>query len=80
MSTTVTSKGQVTIPKRVRDAIGLKPGSKVSFRVDGSGGAYLKAEGKPRKSDLEKRLQKFRGSKKGKFTTDEIMRLTRGWS
>jgi antitoxin PrlF len=80
MSTTITSKGQVTIPKRVRDATGLTPGSKVTFSVDAGGRAYLKAEGKPRKSDLEKRLQKVRGSKKGQFTTDEIMRLTRGWS
>lgn len=28
---TVTSKGQVTIPKRVRDQLGLKAGSKVEF-------------------------------------------------
>jgi len=31
MSATVTSKGQVTIPKRVRDQLGLKAGSKVEF-------------------------------------------------
>jgi AbrB family looped-hinge helix DNA binding protein len=31
MSTTVTSKGQVTIPKRVRDLLGIGPGSKVDF-------------------------------------------------
>lgn len=29
--TTVTSKGQVTIPKPVRDLLGIKPGSKVDF-------------------------------------------------
>ena len=32
MQTTVTSKGQVTIPKAVRDLLGLHAGSKVSFR------------------------------------------------
>ena len=37
----VTTKGQVTIPKRVRDALGITPGSKVEFDVDG-GGARLK--------------------------------------
>ena len=33
MATTVTSKGQVTIPKRVRDALGVKAGSKVEFEL-----------------------------------------------
>ena len=31
MPTTITTKGQVTIPKAVRDFLGLKAGSKVSF-------------------------------------------------
>lgn len=32
----VTSKGQVTIPKAVRDALGIKEGDEVLFRVEGS--------------------------------------------
>ena len=36
----VTSKGQVTIPKRVRKALGITPGTKVEFDVEG-GGARL---------------------------------------
>jgi antitoxin PrlF len=36
----VTSKGQVTIPKRVRQALGITPGTKVEFDVQG-GGARL---------------------------------------
>ena len=38
MATTVTSKGQVTIPKPVRDHLGIAPGSQVEFRrvADGS--------------------------------------------
>ncbi|TLY86422.1 MAG: AbrB/MazE/SpoVT family DNA-binding domain-containing protein, partial [Gammaproteobacteria bacterium] len=31
MPTTVTSKGQVTVPKSVRDYLGLKAGSAVAF-------------------------------------------------
>jgi len=32
----VTSKGQVTVPKAVRDALGIKEGDKVVFRVEGN--------------------------------------------
>ncbi|HYW64197.1 MAG TPA: AbrB/MazE/SpoVT family DNA-binding domain-containing protein, partial [Bradyrhizobium sp.] len=32
MTPTVTKKGQVTIPKPVRDHLGIRPGSKVAFR------------------------------------------------
>ena len=34
-TTTLTSKGQVTLPKAVRDRLGLKPGDKLSCRVAG---------------------------------------------
>ena len=37
----VTREGQVTIPKRVRQALGITPGSKVEFDLEG-GGARLK--------------------------------------
>ena len=33
--TSVTSKGQVTIPKAVRQQLGIRKGSKVSFKVIG---------------------------------------------
>ena len=36
-SSTVTSKGQTTIPKSVRDALSLKPGSSVSFEIGPDG-------------------------------------------
>jgi antitoxin PrlF len=31
----VTSKGQVTVPKAVRDALGIEEGDEVYFRVEG---------------------------------------------
>ena len=34
-SAKVTAKGQITIPKAVRDALGLGTGDSVLFRVDG---------------------------------------------
>jgi AbrB family looped-hinge helix DNA binding protein len=39
MATTLTSKGQVTIPKRIRDAMHLVPGAPVEFSVNGMPGA-----------------------------------------
>jgi AbrB family looped-hinge helix DNA binding protein len=39
--TTVTSKGQVTIPKEVRDAVGIKPHDRIDFVVE-DGYATLK--------------------------------------
>jgi len=32
MSTTVSSPGQITIPKRVRDLLGIVPGSMIDFQ------------------------------------------------
>ena len=32
----VTSKGQVTVPKAVRDALGIKEGDELIFRVQGN--------------------------------------------
>ncbi len=36
-SATITSKGQVTIPKEVRDYLKLEIGSKISFAIDENG-------------------------------------------
>jgi len=76
--TAVTSKGQVTIPKRIRDALGITPGSEVRFGMEEDGRAFLQPEGKPRKSDMRKRIEKVRGTLKTDMTTDEIMKLLRG--
>jgi antitoxin PrlF len=35
VSARVTSKGQVTVPKVVRDALGIRDGDEVIFRVEG---------------------------------------------
>ena len=48
----VTSKGQVTIPKRVRQALGITAGSKVEFDIDG-GGARLKLIKRQAPSSIE---------------------------
>ena len=42
MSTTVTTKGQVTIPKQMRDSLGLTPGSLVDFAWTADGQVVIR--------------------------------------
>jgi antitoxin PrlF len=77
MPTTVTSKGQVTVPKSVREYLGLKTGSAVTFERLGNGEIVLrpaKARAKPRVSIFGK----LRGRATVQMKTEEIMALTRG--
>jgi len=39
--TTITSKGQVTIPKQVRDELHLRTGDRVDFRIEQDGSVRL---------------------------------------
>ena len=41
MDSTITSKGQATIPKAVRDHLGLKPGDRVKFFVHPDGSVVI---------------------------------------
>ncbi|MEW9616081.1 AbrB/MazE/SpoVT family DNA-binding domain-containing protein [Shinella sp. S4-D37] len=75
MSTTVTSKGQVTIPKAVRDLLGIGPGSRVEFRRAGDGSVVVVPVDEARP---QSRFARLRGQAGQGMTTDEIMALTRG--
>ncbi|HWB49947.1 MAG TPA: AbrB/MazE/SpoVT family DNA-binding domain-containing protein [Stellaceae bacterium] len=70
----MTKKGQVTIPKRVRDHLGLKPGSEVEFTVTNDGQIALRTKEKRPKS----RFDEFVGTIDLGMTTDEFMRIIRG--
>lgn len=37
MQATITAKGQVTVPKVIRDKLRLKPGDRIDFLLDASG-------------------------------------------
>ena len=84
MSTTVTSKGQVTIPKPLRDYLGLEPGSRVDFAYTADGQVVLRPL-KPAKKAGKKagkkasRFDALRGSVKLGMSTDEYMNLIRGY-
>jgi len=72
----MTSKGQVTIPKRIRDYLGLKPGKQVEFERTGAGTITLKAADETQRRS---RFATLRGTLRPGMTADELMRLTRGW-
>ena len=70
MTTTLTLKGQVTIPKKIRDALDLQPGCKINFAVNDSGDVLLQkveahqnvaARKNPSPSLPEDRFEKVRG-------------------
>ena len=73
---TLTSKGQVTIPKQIRDELGLKPGSEVEF-VREEGKVVLR-----RRSIPPAVFKKWRGFLKDRFpnaaAVDEYMEEIRG--
>lgn len=75
MATTVTSKGQVTIPKRVRERLAIKPGSRVEFDMTPGGQVVLLKVGA---AAPPSRFEALRGGAGAGMTTDEIMTLTRG--
>ncbi len=88
MSTKVTIKGQVTLPKAVREAAGIRPGDRVSVRARPEGGVLVErsdaaqadpAALKAARSKIERALAALdRKGVKFQTTTDEWMRLLRG--
>lgn len=72
--TTLTSKGQVTIPKPFRDRLGLQAGTSVSFELNAAGEVVIRAVGRRPKS----RFAKLRGRATVKMRTEDILQLTRG--
>ena len=74
----ITSKGQVTIPKELRDELGFLPGTEVEFSEDGSEIRIRKVPGgHSRGKEIVDHLRKASGGDI-KMSTEEIMRLTRG--
>ena len=70
----VTSKGQVTIPQRVRERLGIIPGSEVEFQLDSDGGARLV---RINSGDGQLIAARMRGRATVPMSTREIMSLTR---
>jgi len=46
ISTTLTSKGQTTIPKEIRDSLGMKPGDRMTFTLMPGGTVVMRLKSK----------------------------------
>ena len=87
MTTTLTMKGQVTIPKKIRDALDLQPGCKINFAVNDSGDVLLQkvdlnqsvvSRKKSSQSGTKDRFEKVRGRADIQWRTKDLMNLLRG--
>lgn len=72
----LTSKGQVTIPQKLRKQFGLKARTEVVFEA-AQDGVLIKPASAQRLHQLKSAIRKSRGSADAGQTTDEIIRLTR---
>jgi len=72
----ITTKGQVTIPRRWRDKYGLHPDCEVAFEPTEHGVLIRRASS--REEEIDHRLAKATGAASVPLSTEEIMRLTRG--
>ncbi|MFZ0546921.1 MAG: AbrB/MazE/SpoVT family DNA-binding domain-containing protein [Candidatus Promineifilaceae bacterium] len=70
----VTTKGQVTIPQKIREMLNITPATEVEFIVDEDNRVYIQ---KRKEQEIKERFSKLRGSATIKMTTEEIMALTR---
>jgi antitoxin PrlF len=80
MATTLTSKGQVTIPKHIRDSLSLYPGTKVIFDVNDAGEVVLRKSG-PAEERRPDRFDRAIGAGEIKLgcTVDEYMAMIRDY-
>ncbi|MFB6142394.1 MAG: AbrB/MazE/SpoVT family DNA-binding domain-containing protein [Halorientalis sp.] len=69
--TRVTEKGQVTIPKQIREALGIQPGDEVTFEETADG--YV-----VRKEVDESRFERWRGVADAEASVEERMDELRG--
>ena len=79
----VTEKGQVTIPKHIRDKAGIRPGTEVDFRLEDGKVVVLKRKGAKQGESAGQALVRdlqaaARGAAALPLSSDEVMDLTRG--
>ncbi|MGI8881755.1 MAG: AbrB/MazE/SpoVT family DNA-binding domain-containing protein [Jatrophihabitans sp.] len=73
----ITSKGQVTIPQRLRAKYGLLPDTEVQF-LERRGAVVIEAAASTRPDRGDHAVQSLRRTGNRTMTTDELLALTRG--
>jgi AbrB family looped-hinge helix DNA binding protein len=73
----INAKGQVTIPKGIRERGRLLPGTEVEFLCEGDVVKIVPRSHKPKISGAQV-IELLRGRGSLKYTTDQIMKMTRG--
>ena len=75
--TTITSEGQVTIPEKIRDELGLEEGSEIEFVVDPDGEFRIR----PKKPPIERLRGVQRTLSKREVDLDEMRQdAKKAWS
>jgi len=72
----ITSKGQVTIPREIREKFGLLPDTEVEFVAKRNSIQIVKST-KSRPTRGQALVQRLRGRSSVRMSTDEILALTR---
>ena len=74
MTTTISRKGQITVPVTIREAIGLTAGTELELQL-GPAGTFV-----ARKAAKQSHFSKFRGiaAKRGPGSSKEAMKILRG--
>ena len=73
----ISAKGQVTLPKKIRDAAGIKPGDTVKVRATASGSIVIEKPGATEDYEASLRALAKRRIIRG-MKTEELMKITRG--
>ncbi len=85
----MTSKGQVTIPKHIREKLGVQPGDDIGFREEGQAVILENGNQKTAKSDFAEKIRKVqslvaqmeRDGRKAPLgvSTDKYIHMIRGY-
>lgn len=79
MAMRITSKGQVTIPRAIRERYGFMPETDIEF-IEQNGWIGIRRTDSAKGHSIDEVIANLRGSGAGSLTTDQIMELTRGYS
>lgn len=72
----INRKGQITIPKRIREALGLTPGSRLDVSITDDRQIVIRKAGTPLSARSD-RFDRATGSADIRWRTDKLMKLLR---